>query len=384
MIYGSWAETIPAATIQQDILQRPDLTPSARSVFAFLWRATHQQRNSLHDIFFGVPYMARELGLSTRTVRRAIHLLAEIGLITIIPRVRRTAPRSPSSHRYKVHWRPYVPLESSVVERDSATDTTPLDADDGRPVITPDTSFAFPNVSGGAWTSCQEGEDGESEAPYPPDTHAETAIDQNQGLTNEISTPHIAGAPIYRFPSREAFLLFLLTHLSPRGIVRRRLQQWIKAYGFERVAIVSQWVLSAPKGVIRNAGAWMHRALQDNWSAPSWVREVWQAYEERVKNREHRRRDRDRLEALKSQVEESAIRRAREAEEWLRVENAWAQLPDSIVAVAERLAQAELRTQVGSLFNPGHPVIWRTYILRAVRTVCPEILESSSHEGMVS
>jgi hypothetical protein len=157
---------------------------------------------------------------------------------------------------------------------------------------------------------------------------AETAesvqpIEENQELETMITTPHLPGAPLQRFPSAEALLLFLLAHLRPRGISRARLHQWVAAFGLERVATVAQWILSAPKGAIHNAGAWMHRALHDEWSAPSWVRQAWRRHKARMDADTARKRAEAQLRDLEAAERKNAIRREREAEKRERVRTAW-------------------------------------------------------------
>lgn len=99
-----------SATIAIDLRSRPDLTPAARLVWIFLYRAYHAFHGRLYT---GLAYIAREVGYSIRTVRRALRQLEKAHLITLIPQIRQPNPRTKkggggtSTWRFRVHWRPY-------------------------------------------------------------------------------------------------------------------------------------------------------------------------------------------------------------------------------------------------------------------------------------
>jgi len=108
-----------SAAIAIDLRSRPDLTPAARLVWIFLYRAYHAFHGRLYT---GLAYIAREVGYSIRTVRRALRQLEKAHLITLIPQFRQPNPRTKkggggtSSWRFRVHWRPYE--SPSTAEKD--------------------------------------------------------------------------------------------------------------------------------------------------------------------------------------------------------------------------------------------------------------------------
>lgn len=97
-----------SAAMAIDLRSRPDLTPAARLVWIFLYRAYQAFHGRLYT---GLAYIAREVGYSIRTVRRALRQLQKAQLITLIPQIRQPNPRTKkggggtSSWRFRVHWR---------------------------------------------------------------------------------------------------------------------------------------------------------------------------------------------------------------------------------------------------------------------------------------
>jgi len=381
-LYGSLAETIPVSVIQTDLIQRPDLTPAAKSVFALFWRAKHQ-RTPLKHLTFGIPYMARELGLSTRTVQRAVHQLADRGLISIRSR-HRGQTASPTSHEYVVHWHAYAPVNAtptigaaplSVSAPTSATEPFTMPAD---------SAFTYPAMSGASVTSCQEEEAAESEVGQAIEGHFGDPIENlENNKPNMISTPALKGAPTYTFESPDALLMFLLIHLKVRGITPKYVMRWEKEYGLARLATIAQWVFSAPPGAIRSVGAWISRALREEWSAPAWVRTAWTVREHKLAREEATASAISTLLATRAEKarEEQDLQRKQENEsiEWSRLQARWSDVPSALVERAKELAQEALGQLATLLFTPEHPTVWRLYHLMAAREVWAEGIQEAAY-----
>lgn len=374
-VYGSLRASIPIRVIQTDLLQRPDLTPGAKDVFAFLWRAKHQRRRPLARLFFSIGYIAKELGLSTRTVQRAIRLLNTQGLITIIARTRRDNA-SPTSHEYRVHWRAYQKPDPAPAVVPSPVTTAP---DEPGPTVPADAAFAYRDLSPGEVTACQEGGAPESSAGQEIAPPLPEPIVNQESVATMIITPALESAPLYTFDSADALRLFLSRHLKDRGVPVKRFIAWEHTYGLLRVATVALWLLSAPRSSIRSAGGWMDSALSAHWDAPSWVRHAW-------KKRQHQHAlQKRRLAATEAQEAEQQKRAQEEAArtqkmtqteaEWRSLTNRWAEIPAEVLHYAKTLAQDALGPAFQTLFCKDKP-IWRYYHLEAARELWPEGLRS--------
>ncbi|NMP23561.1 hypothetical protein [Sulfobacillus harzensis] len=348
-------------------MTRPDLTPSAQRVFAFFWQCTHQRR-PMKQLFMGEKTIAAETFLTVRSVRRALRTLEDAGLLTTYHRPRRHAmhARDLTTNRYVIHWHPYTATEIDPMDvsqalvpeyaHSSSLETPSATADLEVPA---DVSF----VSGGERTGCPEGSASETpETRMPIDSeNTKPAPIEDPGFKQEFDQQD--GSPVWRFSTPQALLLFLLSHLKTRGIGPVTLRKWIQSYSLSRVAEVSQWVLSAPQGAIKNPGAWMRSALEHEWTAPSWVREATRkralARQEREYQRTLARRARQE-DAARDEIREA---RAREDIVWMQY-GARLEQDQTVVAKATRLAQEALGPAAAALFRPG-TVLWRQFTMRA-------------------
>ena len=371
-LYGSLSASIPIHVLQEDLIRRPDLTQSAKDVFALFWRAKHQRRHPLKRLYFGIPYIARELGISTRTVQRAIRLLESRGLITVIPRFRRNS-LSPSSHEYRIHWTAYqAPAPPARIE--SAPRTT---VEDGpQPILPPDAALAWPAVSPAPPTPCQEGPAAETPSQQGLNPDSAGPIENQESYAKLISTPALEGAPMYTFDSLDALRLFLFTHLKSRGVPTKRVLRWERQYGVLRVATVAVWALSAPVASIRAVGGWLDTALREDWSAPTWVQE---ACDKRRRQVERTQRQQAAIAAQGAAAADDArfraavaAQEAEDAVEWARLRARWDAVPKSVKDRAYALASADLGPSVGVFFSERYAVLWRRYHLAAARELWPE------------
>lgn len=371
-LYGSLSASIPLHALQEDLIRRPDLTQSAKDVFALFWRAKHQRRHPLKRIYFGIPYIARELGISTRTVQRAIRLLESRGLITIIPRVRRNS-LSPSSHEYRIHWTPYqAPAGPARIE--NVPRTTVEHAPE--PLVPPDAALAWPAVTPPPTTTCQEGPSSKTHAQPELTTSLVPPIENQESYAKLISTPAVEGAPMYTFDSLDALRLFLLAQLKSRAIPTRRVLLWERQYGTLRLATVAVWALSAPVGSIRSLGGWLETALREEWNAPKWVQE---ASEKRRRQLQRIQRQRAAIEAQGAAAAEYekfrssvAMQEAKDEADWARLKARWDAVPNSVKNRAYVLASDDLGASVGVFFSERYAVLWRRYHLAAARELWPD------------
>ncbi len=375
--YGfmNWWELIESRTIRHDIQTRPDLSRTARDLFAFLWRA----RKTLKNIVFGVKYMARELHCHPRTVQRAIAQLVAAGLLRL---ERRQSPtkHDPTSNRYFPHWVPYQnnepqPVEDTEIPQENSTATPDTLASDSAPLIVPD-SIENPPHSATENTSSMPGEevaicrdplekitaesiDTQASSPSHPNPILDLRLRKNdqpglshpQALKSSQAPPSPYDDVIASIP-------------NTWGLYTPRLMQWIEKFGLDRVNTVTQWVKNAPSGKIRHIGGWVFQALQENWSEPSW--EIDRGL--RIQATELRQKAIE-AEMLSRQQEESARHSDAQA-----FDNAWTivepllQEPggDTLLQEAYTLAKEALKASTSMLFKPGSP-IWRSFIIQAWR-----------------
>lgn len=364
--------TIRHQVVRRDIMTRPDLTPSAQRVFAFFWQCTHQKK-PMKFLFMREKIIAEETFLSVRSVRRALRVLEEAGLLITYHRPRRSAKSAAdlTTNRYVLRWHPYEAKDPATEDSATSVESQPINMEySHRPndqtdelVETVPADVIF--VTGGDRAGCPEGQD----ASRPESAVGRTLADstdnpiQKPGFKTEIDQQN--GTILWSFSTADALLLFLLLQLNPFGLSSHTLRQWAKQYSLERLAEVAQWVLSSPSGTIRNPGAWMRRALENSWAAPTWVRE---ARARRLdKAHERQRAQAQERAALHEDQEREAIRAAQEREETLwttlgpQLEN-----DSDVLAHAQNIAREELGAAASALFRQG-TVLWRQMILRAAR-----------------
>ena len=367
---GDAFSTASSRVVLRDISQRPDLTPTAKRLFEWLWRAQHQKQALTH-LYFSVPTMARGLGVAERTVQRAVRRLVTCGLVAVRDRYRSGSP-SRTSNEYRLHWSPYVPAEVHPHQTAALTTTIPEDV---VPTVSPDMAFAYPALPPAPLPECQGGEHAETLHTRQLQPHGAGAIGKESDA-RLISTPAVTGAPLQVFDSPAALRLYLISHLGSRGIPLARFHQWERRYGLQAVARVAIWVLSSPKGAVRSAGAWMDRALRDAWSAPSWVKQAWATRLHRTAIAESQRAAiADQLAQRYAAAQtQAAITDAatRDAAEWAALTSRWDALPSAVSRRARELAVDVLGSVAGRLFTPDHPSVWREWHLRAARELWPE------------
>lgn len=331
--------------VRQDIMTRPDLTPSARAVFVFFWRCLHQP-HPLQRLFFAEKTIAQETYLTPRSVRRALRVLEAAGLLTTVHRLRRGAVNDHdwTTNEYRLHWTPFRTSDPAA----------------SRP--------SEPPLSGGLRTDSPEGvpaETPEYHAPQGVQDSAPTAI-QDPGATQyDQHAPE--SAPTGGDPPDP-----LLSLVNSWGISQRTLAAWIRTFGVARVQEVVQWARSAPPGTICNPGAWIRTALREGWAPPTWVRAAQAKAERAARGREALRAARE------HQAQEDAAQKARrDADDalWARLEPRLAHLSE-LVAAAAAQARATLGPAFAALWRPGSG-LWRMAILATARAH-PELWQSET------
>lgn len=348
--------------IEADLVGR-GFTTNTRQLYLFLWRAKTQPQKLRLGLIFSEKTLAHEIHVSVRTVQRALRTLVEAGLLQVQPRFRQDG--GATSNRYVVTWRPGtpVPVDPSVSRVPLTASRPPEEPDSSRTsetLVTPDAVLAWPPVSEGHTPPCQ----GEDEASTPEGPTVEESLDDpiSKNQTFSKSDQLIPGARVLTFASEDALRMFVLAHLTSRGIDSRRLRRWIRRYGLSRIAQLTVWLLSAPAGAIRAPGGWMAHALAEEWAAPAWVRTARTLclQQARQATRDQVLREKAQAEGEKSQTITEQHRRV-----WERIAPHLAQLSD-LYAYARALAQADLRSACHEVFKVGS-LTERMYLVRAAQ-----------------
>lgn len=211
--------TIRHQLVRRDIMTRPDLTPSAQRVFAFFWQCTHQKK-PMKSLFMREKVIAAETYLSVRSVRRALRVIEEAGLLVTYHRPRRgaTSPDDLTTNRYVLHWHPYsveAPIEATPVAADATEypHGSPVNIAPERLDVPADVNF----VTGGDRTGCPEGEaKSDSEAAANPTVPgSEPGPIKDLGFEKEFDQHD--GTHLWQFSTADALLLFLESYLKPLG-----------------------------------------------------------------------------------------------------------------------------------------------------------------------
>ncbi len=355
--------------IEADLAQR-GLNTNTRQLFLHLWRAKTQPKKLPLGLIFKEGTLAQELHVSVRTIQRSLQTLVDAGLLRIQPRVRPDG--GATSNRYFPTWRP-APVAQPTPARAPLTLPIPNENEPAQEAvkIAPDTVFVWPILSGGPTPDCQGGVEQQTQARQAVEGHAEDPIDLNPGTFSK-SDQQIPGGPVLRFDSEDHLQLFLFAHLKTRGITPHQLTRWIRQYGLPRIVQIAIWILSAPKGAIRNPGGWMEAALADGWDAPLWVRT---AREKRIKTAQTAIREKKAEEHDIAEGEKIAANRATSEALWADIAPRLTQMPQ-LYAYARALAQEQLKGSYAALFKPGS-ALERSFIVRAAQER-PELLNANA------
>ena len=345
--------------IEADLAQR-GLNTNTRQLFLHLWRAKTQPKKLPLGLIFKEGTLAQELHVSVRTIQRSLQTLVDAGLLRIQPRVRPDG--GATSNRYFPTWRP-APVAQPTPARAPLTLPIPNENEPAQEAvkIAPDTVFVWPILSGGPTPDCQGGVEQQTQARQAVEGHAEDPIDLNPGTFSK-SDQQIPGGPVLRFDSEDHLRLFLFAHLKTRGITPHQLTRWIRQYGLPRIVQIAIWILSAPKGAIRNPGGWMEAALADGWDAPLWVRT---AREKRIKQARVALEERASAQQEIAEGEKLAMNREQDETLWTVLAPHLQALPN-LYAYAADLARAALKSTYSAVFKPGSATE-RTYVLQAAK-----------------
>ncbi len=407
---GSLPDNFPPisnAVLYHDIMQRPDLSPSARQLFFYFWRCQHQP-HPLPALFFSEKTLAKLIYCSVRTIRRALRQLEQAQLIRTIRRLRPNARNDKdwTTNRYVLTWRPVA------ADSDTSSTSTPSHPNGVEsPLPTPSVAEAVePSLPSGvppleiaseiAVTLAEEPTVEESfredSLPVAEDLSAVSVTGDlqpecPQGPPEKTSEP-LGASRIERSPietilkdfslkldqqtrdpvltlagSRSESVLSVAESLKPFGIRSALLLQWAEQFSASRVVEVAQWVLSAPVGLIRSAGGWMHQALTQAWEAPSWIRQAAQRTAQQTRQQAadatalaERQADQQRQQALQTE-------QAEDRAQWALLQPLLAQYPE-ITTMATARAQQELGALAARLCTPTS-ILWQQYCLQAARRV---------------
>lgn len=206
--------------VDADLAQR-GLNRTACHLFLWFWRMKNDPEKMSLGIILKDKTIANELRCSVRTVQRAVSVLKNKGLLTVIVRMR-PKDGGQTSNRYIPHWRPLsVPdPQPARVPMDWQQNTMKDAADDGGGALTPDTIFLWPGMSGGPASHCQGGFPDKAQPGQASEGDLADAIVSNPQAFAK-SDQLTAGAPVCRFDDEDHVRLFLFRHLQNKGIVVR-------------------------------------------------------------------------------------------------------------------------------------------------------------------
>lgn len=407
---GSLPDNFPPisnAVLYHDIMQRPDLSPSARQLFFYFWRCQHQP-HPLPALFFSEKTLAKLLYCSVRTIRRALRQLEQAQLIRTIRRLRPNARNDKdwTTNRYVLTWRPAAaesnpsstdtpsnpdgvesplptPSAAEAVEPSLPGGVSPLEAppeiavnpaeastvddssrEDFRPVAE---DLPAVSVTGGLQPECPQGPPEKTSEPLGASRIERSPVeailkDFSLKLDQQPADPILTLAG-----PRSESVLSVSEALKPLGIRIPLLLQWAEQFSPSRVVEVAQWVLSAPAGLIRSAGGWMHQALTQAWEAPSWTRQAEQLAAQQTRQQAadatalaERQADQQRQQALQAE-------QAEDRAQWELLQPLLAQYPEITTMVTAR-AKQELGALAARLCTPTS-MLWQQYCLQAARRV---------------
>ncbi len=262
--------------IKADLKSRK-LPKSARDLYVFLWRSNHSrkptgERLCPKGLIFKIKTLAEKLECSERTIQRNIRQLEAEGILRV---KKNTPPKRGGSptHRLVLSWAPLseqsAPPEKIVHDVPPNTSIEP--SEDPQFRMEPEAVFTWP-VSPCTPTDCHP--EDKPQSPVGPTVEVPPSDANIDKKTYSMSDQPIPGAPIYRFPSESAALLFFISHLQTMGISPAKTRLWSGSFGLPRLAQVVSWVLAAPPQTIVNPGGWIRKALEEQWTSPAYVKQA--------------------------------------------------------------------------------------------------------------
>lgn len=346
---------------------------SARELYLFLWRCAHARKPNGQRLLpkgpiFKIETLAGHLEVSERTVQRNVRLLEGHGLLDVSA----NKPSRRGGHPTNRLWPVWQPVRDTAPEPQKVIAPLDLPSDE---VAAPEPErfqmeatavFVWPEVSPSMATTCHHGSDTEGQAP--PDFELSFAMARDKDPTYSKSDHPISGRPIYVFDSAAAVRLFLLVHLDAYNVARSATDTWIAKFGLARTAQVAQWVFASEAGVIKQPGAWMRRALEEQWATPTAIANARKSALAEAKAQE---RDKQNAEEEQAAKERSATVEAQRNGVWVAIVDRLDELPD-LYALAEAKARHASCSVHGEFshsafqvaFKPGGPS-WRAFLIDA-------------------
>lgn len=396
-----WIPSLQDQIVITDLRDRPDLTRSAKEIWAFLVRAFRSFRGNL---YCSERYIAQELGYSVRTIRRAFRQLEAAELLRLTPRFRRPKPGArhggsgPSTWQFHPRWKPYrppsaAPSDESEMTGAGRTVCPPPDPSESQAVCDGNAAISKPiqilalqEVNQPERVPIPSGPSS-SEEPAPvvanvlnsprnnvsghPEFLSSTASTQSEispdpspkGLTVPEALSKTT-VPVEEEispdgPALEIQVICRVTELT--GLTQRRAAQVVRRFGSLAVGRVLDWIATAPAGKILFPKAWFQAALRDRFEVPTWVQETEARKRQRaarVQVADEESRDRARKAA------EVRDRVAATVSQWATLEPLLAggvgqALADRVQErILERLPNATLRERWAAPGSPIWQAVW--------------------------